>query len=80
MNKLFNWTKSSAFDNKWDRMVQNEHRIYIAAWISVDAENIFTACIMNLLPGGEPIITATFPSLEDAKSFADTELVLQLKE
>lgn len=74
MNKIFSWTSSPTYSNKWDRMALTKKGAYIAAWISVNEEKVFTSSIVN---GTNAIISSTFPSLEAAKSFADQELKRQ---
>ena len=77
MNKIFSWASNPTYENKWDRMVLTKKGAYIAAWVVVDAEKIFTSSIFNTEFEGDAIISQTFPTLEAAKTFANSELKKQ---
>lgn len=76
MKKIFGWTNSNTFANKWDRMALTNRGAFVAAWVSV-SDDMYNACIFNELPGGDPIISCSFNSLDEAKHFADRELKRQ---
>lgn len=75
MNKIFSWTNNPTYGNKWDRMALTNRGAYIAAWVSVDDEKVFTSCVPNLL--NRDMVTQTFATLEAAQTFADQELKRQ---
>lgn len=76
-DRLFSWTTSLNFANKWDRMALTKKGAHIAAWVYLTETGEYDASIFNRLPGGEALINAKFKSLDEAKTFADKELKRQ---
>lgn len=77
MKKIFSWTSNPTYGNKWDRMALTKKGAYVAAWVSVNDESVFTSSILNLEHEGDAVISSTFQSLDAAKTFADQELKRQ---
>jgi len=77
MNKIFSWTNNPTYGNKWDRMVLTKQGAFIAAWVSVNDEQVFTASIVDRISSSRTPISKTFASLEEAKRYADLELRAQ---
>lgn len=77
MNRLLSWASSPTYGNKWDRLALTKNGTLVAGWVWLNENGLYDSRIFNNLPGGEPIICATFKTLDEARKFADQEFKKQ---
>lgn len=75
--QLLSWAQSPIFDNKWDRLAFTKKSTFVIAWIYLN-EGKYSASVLNLTGEGNRVFEKkNLSSLDEAMTFANTELKKQ---